>query len=183
MNAHKQLFFIALALTTLLGGCGILPPAPVEQPPAPQGSTPIPPIPAPVPPPAYHSSESSERSPELLLQALSTEGFDYHWGGQSHASGFDCSGLVAHVFLQAYGMKLPHNARAQSHYGRPVALANLQIGDLVFFNTEQPFSHVGIYVGDQRFIHAPKTGAVVRTELMTARYWKKRFDGARRLIE
>ena len=124
-----------------------------------------------------------ERSPELLLQALATSGFDYRRGGQSHTSGFDCSGLVAHVFQQAYGVKLPHNSRAQSAYGKPIQVAELEMGDLVFFNTEQPFSHVGIYLGDNRFIHAPKPGAVVRTENFTARYWKTRFNGARRIVD
>ena len=124
-----------------------------------------------------------ERSPELLLQALATSGLDYRRGGQSHTSGFDCSGLVAHVFQQAYGVKLPHNSRAQSSYGKPIQVAELEMGDLVFFNTEQPFSHVGIYLGDNRFIHAPKPGAVVRTENFTSRYWKTRFNGARRIVD
>jgi len=178
MRSHKQLFFIAL-LSVLFAGCGALPPAPPQQPPGATVGV----------PPARPSAQAEtapnmpERSPELLLQVLATEGFDYHRGGQSHATGFDCSGLVAHVFQQAYNFKLPHNALAQSRYGRSVAQADLEIGDLVFFNTERPYSHVGIYLGDRRFIHAPKPGAVVRTENMDARYWQKRYDGARRLVE
>ena len=120
----------------------------------------------------------------MLFQALATAGFDYQRGGKSMTSGFDCSGLVAHVFRQAYGVQLPHNAKAQSGYGTPVTVAQLEAGDLVFFNTErQPFSHVGIYLGDNRFIHAPKPGAVVRTENMQLTYWRSRFDGARRIID
>ena len=100
------------------------------------------------------------------------------------ATGFDCSGLVAHVFKEAYGLLLPHNAKAQSERGKFVPARELEAGDLVFFNTErQPFSHVGIYLGDGRFIHAPKPGAVVRTENMQLAYWRTRYDGARRLIE
>ncbi len=120
----------------------------------------------------------------MLFQALATAGFDYQRGGKSMTSGFDCSGLVAHVFREAYGVQLPHNAKAQSGYGMPISVTQLEAGDLVFFNTErQPFSHVGIYLGDNRFIHAPKPGAVVRTENMQLSYWRSRYDGARRIID
>ncbi len=120
----------------------------------------------------------------MLFAALATAGVDYRYGGKSMASGFDCSGLVAHVFKEAYGVQLPHNAAEQSRYGRALEPNELEPGDLVFFNTQrQPFSHVGIYLGNQRFIHAPKTGAVVRTESMRISYWKKRYDGARRVVE
>ena len=120
----------------------------------------------------------------MLFAALAAAGFDYKRGGKSMASGFDCSGLVAHVFLQAYDVKLPHNAAAQSAQGSPIERAALEPGDLVFFNTERrPYSHVGIYLGDERFIHAPKPGAVVRTENMKLGYWNKRYDGARRIVE
>lgn len=202
MISHKQLFFIALVLSPAigsLGGCGTTAPAPVSD--ISRGTTaaittkeaitaPTPASPSAIRPVALRNGPASltpdrtpERSPELLLQALATSGFDYRRGGQSHSSGFDCSGLVAHVFQQAYGVKLPHNSRAQSGFGKSIQVAELEIGDLVFFNTEQPFSHVGIYLGDSRFIHAPKPGAVVRTENMKARYWQTRFDGARRIIE
>jgi len=124
------------------------------------------------------------RSPELLLQAIAAVGHDYQRGGKSMATGFDCSGLVAHVFKEAYGVLLPHNARAQSERGRFVPAKDLEAGDLVFFNTlKQPFSHVGIYLGDGRFIHAPKPGAVVRTENMQLAYWRTRYDGARRIVD
>jgi cell wall-associated NlpC family hydrolase len=90
--------------------------------------------------------------------------------------------LVAHVFREAYGIELPHNARAQSEFGVRVSLAELRAGDLVFYNTlNRPFSHVGIYLGDGRFVHAPKTGAQVRVEPIDRAYWMRRFDGARRI--
>ena len=120
----------------------------------------------------------------MLFAALGAAGFDYKRGGKSMTSGFDCSGLVAHVFQQAYGVKLPHNAAAQSQHGARIERDALEPGDLVFFNTERrPFSHVGIYLGDGRFIHAPKPGAVVRTENMKLAYWHTRYDGARRIVE
>ena len=118
------------------------------------------------------------------MQTLLVLGVDYQNGGNSPASGFDCSGLVAHVYREAYGIRLPHNARAQSEIGARVSLAELRAGDLVFYNTlNRPYSHVGIYVGDGRFVHAPKTGAQVRVEQISAAYWTKRFDGARRISQ
>ena len=124
------------------------------------------------------------RSPEIGFQALATAGVPYRRGGESPESGFDCSGLVTHVYREAFGIQLPHNARAQSRMGRPVSLAALEAGDLVFYNTERrSFSHVGIYLGDHRFIHAPRPGTGVRVENMRAAYWVRRFDGGRRVID
>jgi cell wall-associated NlpC family hydrolase len=124
---------------------------------------------------------SAERS-EALLQAVLALGADYRYGGDSPTTGYDCSGLVAHVFEQAWGLELPHNARAQSEIGTPVSLAELQPGDLVFFDTQhRAYSHVGIYLGNGRFVHAPKTGARVRVARLQSSYWMRRFDGARRL--
>ena len=124
----------------------------------------------------------SEQRAEALLQTLLMLGVDYRYGGKSPQTGFDCSGLVAHVFREAYGIELPHNARAQSEMGMRVSLSELRAGDLVFYNTlNRPFSHVGIYLGDGRFVHAPKTGAQVRVEPIRGNYWMRRFDGARRI--
>jgi cell wall-associated NlpC family hydrolase len=124
----------------------------------------------------------SEQRAEALLQTLLMLGVDYRYGGKSPETGFDCSGLVAHVFREAYGIELPHNARAQSEMGMRVSLSELRAGDLVFYNTlNRPFSHVGIYLGDGRFVHAPKTGAQVRVEPIRGKYWMRRFDGARRI--
>ena len=133
-------------------------------------------------PPRSETEPVGEQRAEALLQALLSLGLDYRYGGKTPETGFDCSGLVAHVFREAYGIQLPHNARAQSAYGKRVGLSELRAGDLVFYNTlNRPFSHVGIYLGDGRFLHAPKTGAQVRVESISAAYWSKRFDGARRL--
>jgi len=123
----------------------------------------------------------TERS-EALLQALLALGLDYRYGGESPATGFDCSGLVAHVYLEAWNIRLPRNTSAQSKAGTPVSLAELQAGDLVFYDTlKRPYSHVGIYLGDGRFVHAPKSGAQVRIESLQNAYWAQRFDGARRI--
>jgi len=132
--------------------------------------------------PPVDTGPMSEERAEALLQTLLALGVDYRYGGGSYGSGFDCSGLVAHVFREAYGIELPHNARAQSEFGVHVSLSELRAGDLVFYNTQHsPFSHVGIYLGDGRFVHAPKTGAQVRVESISGAYWMRRFDGARRI--
>src|SRR5215470_13489830 len=126
----------------------------------------------------------SPRGPELVFQALATAGVPYRRGGESRETGFDCSGLVAHVYREAYGIELPHNALAQSRMGRHVTVSGLAAGDLVFYNTERsPYSHVGIYLGDHRFIHAPRPGKAVRIEDMRTAYWSRRYDGARRVLE
>jgi cell wall-associated NlpC family hydrolase len=119
---------------------------------------------------------------ELVMQALGYLGIRYKYGGSSPDTGFDCSGLVRYVVNQALGRVLPHDARGIARAGEKVSTAELQPGDLVFFNTmRKPFSHVGIYVGDHRFIHSPASGGSVELVNMTERYWAKRYDGARRL--
>jgi cell wall-associated NlpC family hydrolase len=197
MERINCLFLIVLS-GLIAGGCATYPPAPVVEarPGAAEPASPERPVAQSAPvarsvtvaPPASATIASaprpSARSPEMLFAALAAAGFDYKRSGGSMASGFDCSGLVAHVFREAYGVLLPHSSAAQSTRGTAVAREALEPGDLVFFNTEQrPFSHVGIYLGEQRFIHAPRPGAVVRTENMRLAYWQKRFDGARRIVE
>jgi cell wall-associated NlpC family hydrolase len=119
---------------------------------------------------------------EVVQQALSFVGIAYRRGGESPGAGFDCSGLIVHVYRAALGLSLPHNALAQSAAGRSVDKAHLEPGDLVFYNTRaRPYSHVGIYLGDGRFIHAPKPGASVRIERMASSYWSRRYEGARRI--
>ncbi len=138
----------------------------------------------PVPPQASNPAPADQHrlAPDALFTTLAMLDTDYRRGGKSVATGFDCSGLVAHVFLQAYGIRLPHNALAQSERGQWIEEEKLDVGDLVFYNTNgKPYSHVGIYIGDGRFIHAPKPGAVVRTERMSLRYWSTRYNGARRM--
>lgn len=126
--------------------------------------------------------------PEALdhpkFHALLALGAHYRHGGASPEQGFDCSGLVAHVFQRAWGVKLPRRAQDQARLGKPVRKSELQPGDLVFYNTRNSaYSHVGIYVGDGRFIHAPRRGARVRAERVDSPYWAARFNGARRLAK
>lgn len=109
-------------------------------------------------------------------------GAQYRYGGGSPEAGFDCSGLVAHVFERAWGVQLPRRAKEQASLGTKVRRQELVAGDLVFFNTRgYAYSHVGIYVGDGRFIHAPRRGKRVRAERIDSPYWVARFNGARRL--
>lgn len=120
---------------------------------------------------------------ELVLSALSLLGVRYKSGGDSPDTGFDCSGLVNHVFQSAIGLKLPRSAAEISRLGSPIEEQELQPGDLVFYNTmRRDYSHVGIYLGDKRFIHAPASGGLVRIEDMEERYWRTRFNGARRIL-
>lgn len=118
----------------------------------------------------------------LINEALDQLGVRYRYGGSSPDTGFDCSGLVAYSAQRALGLKLPRNSSAMALMGTAIDKQHLQPGDLVFFNTlGRRYSHVGIYLGDNRFVHSPSAGGVVRIEKMTLAYWAKRYNGARRL--
>jgi len=119
----------------------------------------------------------------LVLSAVHYVGVPYRRGGMSADQGFDCSGFTRYIFENSLGLVLPRRADAQARDAglRKVPRDDLQPGDLVFFNTmRRAFSHVGIYVGDGRFIHAPRSGAEVRVEDMRQAYWSRRYNGARR---
>jgi cell wall-associated NlpC family hydrolase len=131
---------------------------------------------------ARAGTDAGDYRAAAALQARFAVGARYHYGGQSPETGFDCSGLVTHVFDQAWGMALPRSTAEQRNVGRAVKRAELQPGDLVFYNTRnRPFSHVGIYLGDGTFVHAPRRGQRVRVESINKPYWRARFNGARRL--
>lgn len=120
---------------------------------------------------------------EMVLTAMNFLGVAYKRGGNSEETGFDCSGFTRHIFEKTIGLVLPRRAdeQAQSTSLITIAREELKPGDLVFFNTlKRTFSHVGIYVGEGKFIHAPRTGAQVRVEDMRVAYWNQRFTGARR---
>lgn len=124
----------------------------------------------------------SDKASELVVTAMGFLGVPYKRGGNSLETGMDCSGFVRLIYEQTAGMLLPRRAAEQAAATTPIDKAELQPGDLVFFNTlKATFSHVGIYVGDHKFIHSPRTGAVVRVEDMRVAYWQQRFDGARRV--
>ena len=115
--------------------------------------------------------------------ALGLIGVEYRYGGETPERGLDCSGLIRYVFQQVTGVTLPRTAQEQSRIGARVELSDLRVGDLVFFNTRRfAFSHVGIYLGDNRFIHAPRRGREVEVTTLSASYWQKHFNGARRLV-
>ncbi len=119
---------------------------------------------------------------ELVVTAMGFLGVPYKRGGNTLETGFDCSGFVRAMYEQTVGLILPRKAEQQAAATQQIERAELQPGDLVFFNTlRRTFSHVGIYVGDGKFIHSPKPGAEVRVEDMQKNYWHTRFDGARRV--
>jgi len=120
---------------------------------------------------------------DVAMFALGLIGVEYRFGGNTPEEGLDCSGLVRHVFQQVTGVSLPRTSKAMSRVGAPIAVADLKVGDLVFFDTRLfAYSHVGIYLGDQRFIHAPSRGSEVEIARMSDGYWRKHFSGARRLV-
>jgi cell wall-associated NlpC family hydrolase len=129
------------------------------------------------------ASTAWQSAQDLSVFALGLIGINYKWGGTTPETGLDCSGLVRYVFQQVTGVTLPRTAKEMSRIGDQVALDELKPGDLVFFNTRRfAFSHVGIYLGDNRFIHAPSRGREVEVATLDKSFWHKRFNGARRLV-
>lgn len=127
------------------------------------------------------SQNVGNRASDLVLNAMGFLGVPYRRGGTDD-NGFDCSGFVRSMYEQTLGKVLPHSAREQAAVTEKIEKQDLQPGDLVFFNTmRQTFSHVGIYVGDNKFIHSPRPGKQVKVEDMRQSYWLSRFTGARRV--
>ena len=132
---------------------------------------------------AQTASAMTERASNLVVTALGFLGVPYRYGGNTAASGFDCSGFVRAIYEQTAGFVLPRRSDEQAAATQTIDRSELAPGDLVFFNTtRRAYSHVGIYMGDGKFIHAPRTGAVVRVEDLYGSYWQARFDGARRVL-
>lgn len=155
------------AVNRFLVDKGLIAPAPAS--PAPEG-------------PAF-VDRVRDKASDMVITAMNFLGVRYRRGGNSADSGFDCSGFTRQVFETSLGLVLPRRADEQAKAPGLVAVKRdeLQPGDLVFFNTlKRTFSHVGIYVGDGKFIHAPRPGGEVRVEDMRFVYWAKRFTGARR---
>lgn len=157
--------FLPVCVAVLFAGCAVTPTIPPER-------------------------EASEESAavratattEVAFAALALVGTRYAAGGSSPESGFDCSGLVAYVYARALQLALPRNTLELARAGVTVKPAALEPGDLVFYNTlGRSFSHVGIYLGKSRFVHAPSAGGTVRVEDMRSAYWSRRFNGARRV--
>lgn len=128
-------------------------------------------------------NEVRDRASNLVMSAMNFLGVPYRRGGNSVSNGFDCSGFTRHIFEMSVGLVLPRRADEQAKMSSLISIKkeDLKPGDLVFFNTMRAtFSHVGIYVGEGKFIHSPRAGGAVRVEDMREAYWAKRFTGARR---
>ena len=122
------------------------------------------------------------KASELVMQAMGLLGVPYRSGGTSEEKGFDCSSFVRYMYEKSVGLVLPRRAEEQAKVTEEISRSELKPGDLVFFNTlKRTFSHVGIYVGDGKFIHAPRPGKAVRVDDMREAYWQQRFNGARRV--
>ncbi len=141
-------------------------------------------VPAAVPPSEYAFVQTMrDKASDMVLSAMNFLGVPYRRGGNSAEQGFDCSGFTRHVFEASLGLVLPRRADEQASAAGLIKVKRdeLKPGDLVFFNTlKRSFSHVGIYIGEGKFIHSPRTGGEVRVEDMRYAYWSKRFTGARR---
>jgi cell wall-associated NlpC family hydrolase len=162
----RAVFLLGLAVA-MLAACGTTPPKRDEA----GASDALPTIP-----------RSSKPVAEAAFMALSLVGTPYAARGESPSEGFDCSGLVAYVYARALQLELPRNTFGLARTGVAVKQKDMQPGDLVFYDTQRrPYSHVGIYLGDARFVHAPSSGGAVRVENMRVDYWTKRFNGVRRV--
>ncbi|MDO5639384.1 MAG: C40 family peptidase [Neisseria sp.] len=117
---------------------------------------------------------------ELMLQSISLVGTPYKYGGSNTATGFDCSGMIQYVYQNALGVSLPRTARDMAAASRQISQSRLKTGDLVFFNTggSSKYSHVGLYIGNGEFVHAPSSNGTIRTEKLSSPYFAKRFVGA-----
>ncbi|QAA92909.1 C40 family peptidase [Pollutimonas thiosulfatoxidans] len=133
--------------------------------------------------PATISLDPAQRT-EVVMTALGLLDAQYRYGGAVRTTGFDCSGLVAYVFAAAAKQSLPHNTAMIAELSRPISRNRLQSGDFVFFNTlGSPNSHMGIYLGDGRFVNAPSSGGRVRIDSLHSPYYRDRFESARTLFK
>ncbi|WP_024303165.1 C40 family peptidase [Pseudogulbenkiania sp. MAI-1] len=161
------------ALALSLAGCSSAPPRkPSSAKPRPATS------------PALTGLTADGAGREILMYTLGLLDLDYRFGGNNPEAGLDCSGMVSYIYQNAVGVKLPHNAAQIASVARPIETSRMQVGDLVFFNTmNRPFSHMGIYIGDGKFVHAPRSNSTIRVERLDNRYFAARFEGARTLFD
>lgn len=162
-----------LLLSLLLTGCGVLSPA--------KDSTPLSRLPqSAFAVPERGNGIGSEKGNNIVLYALGLIDSGYRYGGKNPSAGLDCSGMVSHIYLKAAGIRVTGSAGDIARKGRPVEVSHAKPGDLVFFNTlNRPHSHVGIYIGEGRFVHAPNSQGKVRTESLTQGWFAKRLEEAR----
>ena len=161
----------ALIVLSALTGCGSLPQT-RESPPVAER--------------APASAETTQKANDVVLYALGLIDTGYRFGGKNPAAGFDCSGMVSYIYTQAARLEISGSATDIARRSTPVDLQQLRPGDLVFFNTRHnPCSHVGIYIGDDRFVHAPSESGLarIRTDSLTNRYFATRLEAARSLLD
>ena len=131
-----------------------------------------------------YAEYNKERADDLLMSAMSLIGVSYRWGGTKPATGLDCSGFIQYVFRQAWGVNLPRTSSEMAKVGMPVKKADLQPGDLVFFSRYgRRVGHVGMYIGNDKFIHSPSTGKKIQIANLNKAYYVKHYVGARRITE
>jgi cell wall-associated NlpC family hydrolase len=158
---RRSSIFIVCMLVCLLAACGGVPTLPENA-------------------PASARTHDSVLGREVSLYALGLIDTGYRFGGRNPEAGLDCSGMVSYVFRQAAGIRLAGSAADIARRGHPIPRRDLRPGNLVFFNTRgAPFSHVGVFIGDGRFVHAPSTNGRVRIDRLDAPYYAKRFHAAR----
>lgn len=133
--------------------------------------------------PAAQPSGSSDSADELIKSAMGLLGVAYRYGGNSARTGFDCSGFMQHIFRRTMGMNLPRTSAEQARLGTHVNRSDLQPGDMVFFRTagRGRISHVGLYIGNNRFIHAPRTGKRIEITSLSNKYWNAKYAFGRRV--
>ncbi|TJZ69798.1 NlpC/P60 family protein [Chitiniphilus eburneus] len=170
-SVHTKLKSSLLMAAILLAACGTAPQK-TARPARPPAPTPI----------GQIVVDSTQRQ-EVLMYALGLLDVGYQFGGNNPEAGLDCSGMVSFIYRNAAGVALPHNAAQIAQMARPVERNVLQAGDLVFFNTlGRSFSHVGVYIGDGKFIHAPSSGGKIRVDSLDKAYFAQRFEGGRSLF-
>ncbi|AUH51094.1 hypothetical protein CXB49_09860 [Chromobacterium sp. ATCC 53434] len=120
---------------------------------------------------------------EILLYTIGLLDGGYQFGGSNPEAGLDCSGMVSYIYQNAVGIRLPHNAARIAALARPIPDTQMQVGDLVFFNTmNRPFSHMGLFIGDGKFVHAPRTNSTIRVARLDNVYFAPRYEGARTVL-
>lgn len=160
----------AVALATILAGCSQSPPRPPATAPAPQVSAPA---------RSWFALPRNDHAQEMVIFALGLLDTGYRFGGKNPEAGLDCSGMVSYIYGQAAGLRVQGSAADIARNSRTIPRDELRPGDLVFFNTlNRSFSHVGIYIGDRRFIHAPSKNGKVRIDHLSDRYYAQRFEAA-----
>ena len=158
---------VPILLMLLLAGCGTLPTTPVS-------------VPARAARAPQNIAVAPEKGSNIVLYALGLIDSGYRYGGKNPDAGLDCSGMVSHIYEKAAGIRVKGSAADIARKGKPVEVSQAKPGDLVFFNTlNRPRSHVGIYIGDGRFVHAPNSQGKVRTESLTQGWFAKRLEEAR----